>query len=914
MKEIWKIMVSLIAVLAIAALLAFPFAPAVASGGDEAGAVPESAEEMTEEPAAELQPSGAFKQTEGEDAGTAEEAFLATSQAEDKVETFTFGGDGKDPWEVTSLDIWKDVDVVEAPGWEINLEKTSSESYIEMEMGEKRDVTFIIEVVAIAGDAYYIAGNIFVQNTGEWPADVTAVSDTIWYKAGGPNWLPATSSIATTVPLGDDTIPTGGPHVYSYSGTFSLPVPLSSVTAMSNLVKITISNKPNPPKPGTQDWTFHYRKSFPKPQAEAAGVVSLEDIETMNPASGLDFSIKSTTVNGSAASSLAGPWSLDLADAPYAVVIQKELSAEAAGEYVLNNKARIGDLEDEVEVDIVVKPEEIGKGSISGFKFEDLDMDGMHDEGEPAWAGIAIELWKDGVLLSSTVTADDGSFVFEGLEDGEYEVREILPDGVANSAPLSVFVTVSEAQDVALEAPFLNYHIPGGERGRITGTKFVDLDADGELDEGELGLEGVVIRLFRVVSMPEVAVASALFAGEDTSLVGEAMTGEDGTFSFEGLVDGPYLVEEVVPEGYYPTSPNPLEVWVADGQEAWVYFLNAGMARVTAEKLDHSTSLPVEGVRIVLEGDGFFAEAWSAEDGSVDFGWLMPGSYIISEEVPSGWLAVTGTETELELESGEEFHQVFVNRRLSSIYGFKWLDADGDGMHSEDEPAVAGVKIILQAEGVLEERITDSEGRYSFEGLLDGQYLVKEEVPEGHYATGAVEVGISLAAGEDRRIDFINAPLAAVYGAKWLDTNANGVHDDGEKGLEGVTIRLLDGEDELIATSTSAADGSYRFDGLRAGAYRVEEVVPEGYVATSPIAVDLTLLPGEEKRVDFHNNVLVAGEVVTPPAQPEQQAQQQGTLPRTGFDALYYILIFGAPTLAGAIIASIGAARLARMR
>ncbi|NPV60565.1 MAG: hypothetical protein HPY75_13020 [Actinobacteria bacterium] len=913
MNEIWKKMVSIMAVMAIAALLAFPFAPAVASGGDRAEAEAQSAEDVVEETAVEIQPPEALKQTEGEGAGKSEEASLAASQTEDKAEAATFGGGGKDPWEVTSLDIWKDVDVVEAPGWEISLDKSASESYIEMEVGEKREVTFTIQVEAVAGDAYHIAGNIFVQNTGDWPADVTAVSDTIWYKAGGPNWLPATSSITTTVPLGNDAIPTGGPHVYSYSGTFTLPVPLASVTAMSNLVEITISNKPKPPKPGMQDWTFHYRESFPKPQAEAPGTVSLEDIETMNPTSGLDFSIQSTTINGSAASSLAGPWSLDLTDPPFTVVIHKELSAEAAGEYVLNNKARIGDLEDEVDVDIVVKQED-RKGSISGFKFEDLDMDGMHDEGEPAWAGITIELWKDGALLSSTVTADDGSFVFEGLEDGEYEVREVLPEGVANSAPLSVFVTVSEARDVALEAPFLNYHIPEEKRGRITGAKFVDLDADGELDEGEQGLEGVVIRLFRVDSIPEVAFASALFAGEETSLVGEAVTGEDGTFSFDSLEGGLYLVEEVVPEGYYPTSANPVEIWVADGQEAWVHFLNARMARVTAEKLDYSTSLPVEGVRIVLEGDGFLAEAWSAEDGTVDFGWLMPGSYTLSEEVPSGWAAVTEAETALELKSGDEFHQVFVNRRLSSIYGFKWLDADGDGIHSEDEPAVAGVKLILQAEGVLEERVTDSEGRYSFEGLLDGQYLVKEEVPEGHYATGPVEVGISLAAGEDRRIDFINAPLAAVYGAKWLDTNANGVYDDGEKGLEGVTIRLLDGEDELIATLTSAADGSFRFDGLRAGAYRVEEVVPEGYVATSPIAVDFTLLPGEEKRVDFHNNVLVAGEVVTPPAQPEQQAQRQGTLPRTGFDALYYILIFGTLMLAGAIIASIGVARLARTR
>ncbi|MBC7231049.1 MAG: hypothetical protein H5T74_11750 [Actinobacteria bacterium] len=835
MKEIWRKTISLMVIMALALFIAVPFIPAAASGEEdvsrivaddaegEAVSLEEEAptQETQDEQAqaetatgseADLGEEGAaetVKDTSGHEA----EAQNAASEA-DRVQAITSGGDRNDTWEVTSLDIRKGVDVVRAPGWDISLEKTASESYLAMEVGEKRDITFTINVGASAGNAYHIEGDIFVKNTGEWPADVIAVSDTVWYKAGGPDWLPASSSITTTVPMGDNAIPTGGPHVYSYSGTFTIPVPLSSVTAMSNLIEITISNKPAPPKPGMQDWTFHYRESFPKPQTGAPGTVSLEDIETVDPDAGLSYTIKSTSVNGSPASSLAGPWSLDLAQAPFTVVIEKELAAEAAGTYVLNNKARIGDLEDDVDVTIEVK---------------------------------------------------------------EKEVR----------------------------------------LGAITGTKYVDLDADGELDEGEPALEGVTIRLFRSVIPAETATWAALLSGEATALAGETVTDENGDFAFNDLHEGLYVVEEEVPEGYFPTSQNPVEIWVAVGQEAWVYFLNARMARVTAEKLDYTTQLPIAGVKFVLEGDEFRAEAISAGDGSLDFGWLMPGAYTLYEEVPAGWAAVTEAEVELELASGDRFHQVFVNRRLGSIYGYKWLDVNGDGIHQDDEPGVEGVRITLQGEGLSEEMSTDAEGRYAFEDLLDGQYLVREEVPAGHYATGVVEVGFVLQAGEERRVDFINAPYAAVTGYKWLDTNANGQFDEGEKGLEGVTIRLLDDGGGVLATLTSASDGSYAFRELRAGAYRVEEVMPEGYVATSPVAVSFSLLPGEEKRVDFHNNVLVAGEVVTPPAQPqqpEQEAQQQGTLPRTGFDVLYFLLIFGALMLAGFIVASVGAARLARMR
>ncbi len=836
MNEMFKKTVSMLAVLAVAFLLAFPFVPAAASGGQEAGPEAKSGEVEaetsagdpadTEDMAVETAMSGDEGESAPQGVGEAvadegaqeppekETASGADSTAEGSAGAMTVHDGDHQPWEVTSLDIRKDVDVVRAPGWEIGLEKTASESHLEMQVGEKSDVAFTIHVDASAGDRYYIAGNIFVENTGDWPADVIAVSDTVWYKAGGPGWLPAASSITTNVPLGDDAIPTGGPHVYSYSGTFTIPVPLAGVTAMSNLIEITISNKPKPPKPGMQNWTFHYRKSFAKPQDSAPGVVSLEDMETIDPASGLGYLIKSATINGSPASSLTGPWSLDLAEAPFTLVIEKELSAEAAGSYVLNNKARIGDLEDEVDVVIEVKEEEVRPGV-------------------------------------------------------------------------------------------------------ITGAKYVDLDADGELDEGEPGLEGVTIRLFRVDLVDEVVVAATSLSHEGLALVGETATDENGDFAFHNLQGGLYLVEEEVPEGYYPTSANPIEVWVVEGQDVQVAFLNARKARVGGEKLDYSTQLPVAGVRFTLEGEEFYAEAVSDEDGGFDFGWLMPGSYTLREEVPSGWMAVTDTEIALELASGDEFHQVFVNRRLSGVFGFKWLDANGDGIHQDGEAAVEGVKIILQAEGVLEERITDAGGFYSFEGLLDGQYLVKEEVPEGHYATAAVEVGLFLAAGEERRVDFINAPLAMVAGTKWLDLNANGGFDEGEQGLQGVTVRLYDGGGELLAATTTASDGTYEFRELRGGAYRVEEVVPEGYVATSPVSVSFDLLPGEEKRVDFHNNVAVAGEIVTPPAQPpqpEQQAQQQGTLPRTGFDATYLMMVFGALMLAGLFLVSIGAARSARSR
>lgn len=444
------------------------------------------------------------------------------------------GGSENGGRQVTSLDISKDVDRVSAPGYVISLEKTASESEINMEVGSDHPVSFTIRVGASQSGAYGISGNIFVENTGEWPANVIAVSDTVWYKAGGPAWLPAATSVTTTVPIGPAAIGTGN-HVYSYSGTFTLPVPLASVTAMSNLIEITIDNHP---PDGVH--VFHYRQDFSKPQA-AGSIVSLSDVETISPANGLSYTIDSVTINGSSAS-LSGPWSLDLANVPFTVIVNKTLHASAAGDYVLNNKAVIGELVDEVNVLIHVPSNPDVKGAVEGFKL---------DEAQAAVAGVTIQLWSGDLLVAETVTDELGYYSFAGLELGSYTVREIVPAGWF--ALSSIEVPADLVDEQAVRVDFTNARFAS-----ISGTKWNDLNGNGIRDEGEPGLEGVLISL------------------EGESIYRQAITAADGTYSFESLRPGTYTVSETVPDGWTNTTPASLIVTIGYGEGlAGVDFLNA---------------------------------------------------------------------------------------------------------------------------------------------------------------------------------------------------------------------------------------------------------------------------------------------------------------------------------------------------
>ncbi len=101
-------------------------------------------------------------------------------------------------------------------------------------------------------------------------------------------------------------------------------------------------------------------------------------------------------------------------------------------------------------------------GSISGHKWLDLDGDGVHDSGEPGLGNVTITL-KGGGLQTSVLTKSDGSYLFDGLEPGTYEVAEIVPANMVNTSPVSRTVQLGSGE-AEIDVDFLNAVVQtGGE-------------------------------------------------------------------------------------------------------------------------------------------------------------------------------------------------------------------------------------------------------------------------------------------------------------------------------------------------------------------------------------------------------------------------------------------------------------------
>jgi len=86
-------------------------------------------------------------------------------------------------------------------------------------------------------------------------------------------------------------------------------------------------------------------------------------------------------------------------------------------------------------------------------------------------------------------------------------------------------------------------------------------------------------------------------------------------------------------------------------------------------------------------------------------------------------------------------------------------------------------------------------------------------------------------------------------GQVFNDANADGTIDEGELGMEGITVNLYDCDNSLLATTVTDADGMYLFESLMSGDYMIEFEAPEGYLFSAPengLTECMTLLPGDE--------------------------------------------------------------------
>ncbi|MBU4360730.1 lamin tail domain-containing protein, partial [Patescibacteria group bacterium] len=98
-------------------------------------------------------------------------------------------------------------------------------------------------------------------------------------------------------------------------------------------------------------------------------------------------------------------------------------------------------------------------GSISGCKYNDVNNNGIIDQGEPTIQDWQVNLFDGTATTIQTVL--DGCYTFAGLDDDNYIVTETIPTGWIQTYPEQGFysITISNHND-EIDKNFANYQIP----------------------------------------------------------------------------------------------------------------------------------------------------------------------------------------------------------------------------------------------------------------------------------------------------------------------------------------------------------------------------------------------------------------------------------------------------------------------
>ena len=442
---------------------------------------------------------------------------------------------------------------------------------------------------------------------------------------------------------------------------------------------------------------------------------------------------------------------------------------------------------------------------ISGQCWFDSTLDGLFTSEEPALPGIKLEL--DGVrngVHYETVSGADGNWYFDNLSPALYNLTVTIPDGM-------MFTKASKK---------------GGKRSMITSgtSRQIDLNDKESRDHLYIGFTWtgeIKGRCFLDANyngmydegelpMPGVKICALKSMDEEAA---KTFSGEDGTYTLTGLRGNTYRMRVVLPE---------------DGSDF--------TCTVSDPLGNHFKSRP--GRRENFWDNFVLNEAQTRE---MNVGVIYPGS-------------ITGTVYyDDDFSADRSGSEKVVSGFLVGLY-----DENGNVVAMDKTSVKGKYELTKLVPGNYTLHVTAVKG-YAFTRLGEGNVIVNRTGGEGFSEPFFLELG-----EKKTNMDVGMIKPGTVEGSVFADRNDNGIRDDGENGLPGVTVRLIDDESgEESFRAEIVEDGKYLFDAVMPGRYHLEYILPENAVFARTVSGGNTISgdqgTGESESFSFTSGATVQG-------------------------------------------------------
>lgn len=350
-------------------------------------------------------------------------------------------------------------------------------------------------------------------------------------------------------------------------------------------------------------------------------------------------------------------------------------------------------------------------------------------------------------------------------------------------------------------------------------------------------------------------------SGTGGTVIGQKVTGKNGTAIWTGLTAGTYVIEEVDPADGYSIIKSSETVYISDDgvqNVVTVTFDNAPDGLLLIRKVcsvnpsvtlqDAEFKITYADGTVIGDSNGIYR---TDENGEIRISGLKPGKSVIVTETraPAGFLIDTQSQT-IQIKEGHTVSLTFKNQPTGKLIIQKRDSIAGQPLPDAEFRVTTAAGCEVGLDGVIGTSTltqnglftTDSNGEIHISNLAPGAYVLTETKAPAGYIMDSPSTNIVIGAnGDTQTVVVTNTPKGGLLIRK-IDSVTG-------KTLPGVKFKITTANGELVPDNEglTSSNGLYTTD--ENGQIYLRKLNPNTYVVTEVETIDGYLLDAAPQTV-----------------------------------------------------------------